>query len=312
MSYGFQILILLPNNRRMTGEAPCVWTLPPPVGEIRIVSFGNAPTFDESTEITIYGSSYKTATDAQQSGETLSSWLRVTSAIRTLGFDLGNGRQLSFLSEEGAKMFGVNLTDSGQFLVPDIQGLTVFQELGKPARFSMRASGRVLQNTDLILENLQKIAASVSEIPENIAIACDLLSVAEHVLTDEAKFLTYVYAMESLIKPSERSHDVVTWINEAVIRINSDDNWEDINDRDSFANGLQNLKNRSYRSELKALAARVRPNDSEALSIVDEAYSRRSGLVHPNRARKSVDHLLGKVLLLVQDEIRYLLDLDVS
>jgi len=309
MTYGFQILALLPGNRRVSGEAPITWTLPQPVGTVQIVASGGAANLDDSSELTIYGSGFESENVAKISGETLISWLRVTSALGVLGFDIGGERQLSWFAPEVEAAWEAAPENEGRFLTPDFHGLITFEERGRPTRMSLRGTFTVTQSANRVHEDLQRIAAAVTSLPVGVAVACDLLSVSEHLLTDEAKFLTYVYAMEALVERTNRSVEGVAWIDNAIANLKNTEVWSEPKDRDAIIGAIGQLKLRSIRWSLRDLAMRTRPDDSSVAALVDDAYSLRGDLVHPDRARRSVDQLMPLILALIQDEIRFLLNL---
>jgi hypothetical protein len=163
-----------------------------------------------------------------------------------------------------------------------------------------------------VYDNLCQIARIGSKLPPGVEIASDLLSVAEHLHTNESKFLTYIYAMEALVKRPLRSDQGVAWVEAALQNLKVSSEWVDASERDALISAIGALKYRSTRWALRDLARRARPGDKDVENFVDEAYTLRGDLVHPDRHRRQVEDLLPVVLALVQDEIRFLLDIQTS
>ena len=148
MTFGFQQVVRLPTNFRVTG-IPCdVWEFPDPVGQVLVTGLCNPGVLEAAPEVRVsevrkseelgfYGSGYSAEGEARAAGEQLAAWLRVTSALHDLGFDLGDGAMLTKLSPhrkaDEEKHLGAN-----NFLVDDVHGLITFEDRGRTRRLMLR------------------------------------------------------------------------------------------------------------------------------------------------------------------------------
>jgi len=136
LSWGFQAVIVQPNQRRVTGIPGQTWELPSPVGRVRVVGNMGAADLKESGELTFFGSGYPTQSEAEVAGRLFRSWLAVASAVGTFGFDLGNDNLMSWLTPEAAEDWEAAPENAGRFLARDVHGLEVFEERAR--RFGRR------------------------------------------------------------------------------------------------------------------------------------------------------------------------------
>lgn len=317
MTFGFQILVVQPSNRRISGPQTLNWTMPQPVGEVRIAGTRGSEDLKESCELTIFGTGYGSEEEARSSGIQMSSWLRVTSALSVLGFDLGDQRQLSWLAQEAVGCFEAEPENAGCFLTPDVHGLVTFEERGRPLRFAMRVSQpassiMVIQSSDQVYNDLAFVSSAVTSVSDSVSMACNLISTAEHLGSDEARFLTHFYAMEALLEPPLRIDEGQEWVERALSDLKKQGGWIDPADRESLIGAVSRLKWRSTKWALIDLARRTRSDDSNVNQLVTRAYETRNQRVHPGAVKQPLGDLVATILPLLQDELRYLLQLGTS
>jgi hypothetical protein len=314
VTFGFQILVIQPANRRISGAPTLNWTMPQPVGDVRIAGTRGSEDLKESCELTVFGTGYSSEEDARFSGIQMSSWLRVTSALSVLGFDLGDQRQLSWLAQEVVERFEADPGNAGCFLTLDVHGLITFEERGRPLRPAVRISQAassimVVQSSDQVFADLTFVASAVTSVSDSVSMACDLISTAEHLASDDARFLTHFYAMECLAEPPERIDEGREWVEQALLDLRNERGWLDPADRESLMGAVSRLKRRSTKWALIDLARQTRPNDPNIDQVVTRAYGRRNERVHPGTAKQPLGDLVAIVLPLLQDELRYILQL---
>jgi hypothetical protein len=182
-TWGFHLVVLLPANRRLSGETRQTWSLPEPVGEVELAVAG--ATLQEAGDLTFRGSGYASEEDAQAAGELFRDWLRVASALFVLGFDVGSDLPPSWLGDEAKAAFEAKLHQKRKFLVSGVQRLLVYEEQARPVRVIARADGIIVQQSSTVLENVLSVA-SESALTDEQSLACDLVSLAEHEVSERA------------------------------------------------------------------------------------------------------------------------------
>jgi hypothetical protein len=304
VTWGFQLVVLLPANRRLNGETRQTWSLAEPVGDVSLSAAGEA--LQDAGEITFRGSGYATEGAAQSAGECFRDWVRVASALSGLGFDVGrDSRRLSWLGAE----VEANLRREGQLLVDDVHGLVVFEEHGEPFRLTARAGGTVVQQSSIAYENVLAIASG-SALTDEQSLACDLVSLAEHEGSDRTRFLILVTAMEVLAERQERAGALRALVERLIVEAEHSRNAAGPDEKgrySSLVGGLRELLSESIASSIRDLAALSRPDDSDVRRLANRIYTCRSDLVHEGRSTEDPRDLLGTTQELVRDMIRHTL-----
>lgn len=311
-TWGFQLVVLLPENRRLSGETRQTWSLPEPVGDVKFSAAGE--TLQDARELTFRGSGYATEEAAQLAGELFRDRLRVASALFGPGFDVGGDLPQSGLGDDVKAAFEAKLRQDGKFLVPDIHGLVVYEEQGEPVRFSLRAAGIVIQQSSTVLKNVLTIASG-SPLTDEQSLACDLVSLAEHEVSDRARFLILVTAMEVLADRPKRTGGLRTLIEHFIKeaeRSRTAGGPDEEGRYSSLLGGLKDLRSESISWSIRDLAVRSRPDDPRVPGLVRRIYSCRGTLLHKGRPTEDLRALLASAQELVRDMISYAVSLGVG
>jgi len=309
VTWGFQLVVLLPANRRLSGETRQTWSLPEPVGDVALSAAGE--TLQDAGDLTFRGRGYATEGAARSAGELFRDWLRVASALFVLGFDVGRDLPLSGLGDAAKAKLEAELRRDGKFLVDDVHGLLVYEEQGEPVRCSMRGSLIVVQQSSIAHENVLAIA-SRSALTDKQSLACDLVSLAEHEGSDRGRFLILVTAMEVLAERQERAEGlraVVERFVEEAQRSQAEARPDEKDGYSSLLSGLRELCSESISWSIRDLAGRSRPDDLDVRNLASRIYKCRSQLVHAGRSSDDPRDLLTRTQELVRDMIRYTLSL---
>jgi Apea-like HEPN len=307
MSWGFQVLVQLPDTRRLSGEPQQTWSLPAPVGDVRLVATSPAADLTESSELAFYGSGYPSGAEAGASGELFQNWLRVASALNNLGFDLGDGKLLSWLSDAMKESLIQDPANEGLLVTDDIHGLYIFEETGKPSRFGMRATLTVSQTSSKAYDITKEVASRGHVLSAGMALACDLVSLSEFEGSNRMKFLLIVTAMEALAERADRTGQPRQLIDEYIEEIGQRARSVDGQDFKSLLSAMKDLRQESISGSIRRLTEFARPGDGEARKFASRIYKCRSQLVHNGRTDESVDELFPIAEGLIHDMLRQLM-----
>src|SRR5665213_999526 len=163
--WGFQLVVREPPWRRINGEAPQVWTMPEPVGEVALTVRPEAR-LEECDELTFRGRGFGSAEAALEAGKRFRGWLLLGSAHHVLGFDPGDDNQRSWFGDDVQDRWRDNPDLERVFLVDDVHGLHVFQdESGTPVRFTLTAAP-VVQMPDAIVHDAVLTYASAGVVSD--------------------------------------------------------------------------------------------------------------------------------------------------
>lgn len=198
MAFGFQLVVVQSTMYRVVGEKGQVWDLPAPVGAVTVQSA--ADTLADDSEVTFRGLGFESEATAREAGETFRVWLQVASAKGAFGFDFGRDKRLSWDDPVVRGQF----EHDGMYVIDDVHGLLVFEERGdRPLRLATRANPTVTHPSENLHRFLDE-AASGPLIGSSAAVAADLISLSDHVVSATARFLTLVSAMEVLVDRGPR------------------------------------------------------------------------------------------------------------
>lgn len=298
MPWGFQIVARLPKGR-LSGEAN-PWDLPPPVGTVEIAA---TPSLSEASEIQFRVSGFASQLLAQQAGETLRWWLRIAGVKRHVGFDFGQDLVMSGLGEHYRAILDEQLATDDAFLVPDVHGLTTFEEAAsKPRRFAMRAEGRVSLGIDSVLQAVIEFAASPGP-SDRRSLACDLISLADRESSGRARLVALTTAMEVLCERDDRRGRARDILEKFIADLHAAKDAlgvEERRDLQSLESSLFDLRQVSIGRSIRDRAAEVVPSDSLAAKKAGDAYTCRSQLVHSGTSERDPDKMTAEVRPIVE------------
>ena len=325
MTFGFQQVIALPLNNRLVGAQNQTWTLPLPVGAVRVCGLcsqdainsddlaARALELNQNDELTFFGSGFAAEGDAKHAGERLGGWLRITSALESLGFDLGDQTARSGFTPEGLKAF-FSLGEN-EFFTSDVHGLITYDEHGSAKRPRMRMHTAiplvvVSLPSEKVLAKLRFVAERVGDIPDKVTLSCNLLSSVPHLAQSDAKFLTLMYALEALAPPTSRKDEGRRWVESAIADLKTQTDWLDTSDQDSLLGAMSTLLKKSIKVSLidHARSSHARPEESEAL--IRKAYKLRNERVHPRGPLSPLDEIVQSLTLFIQESLANVLDLE--
>ena len=304
MTWGFQLMIRLPTRHLVNGENNQTWSLPTPVGDVTLVIENETPA--QPTELTFRGGGFGSPPEAHAAGKLLSDWLRLAGALDRWGFDFGRDNALSGLGETVKPVAAALLKLADAFLVPDVFGLTTYEQEGaQPRRFSMRAQPSIGRSSDSLLEAVIR-AADIRGLTDRVSLACDLVSLAEREGSDRARLLTLATAMEVLADRTGRTGLARELVDKFLSEVEAARTGTDVPlELDSLSSGLGELKQSSISASVRHLARVARPLDQDAAAdIASRGYKCRSKLTHDGKSETDLTAVCAELLPLVQDMIR--------
>jgi hypothetical protein len=294
----------LPAGNTMGGLERQVWSLPPPVGDIELVITNE--NLAQRTELTFRARGFDSEDDARAAGELLGDWLRLAGALGGYGFELGNDVQLSGLGPAAKPWHDQELNARRAFAVPDVFGLAVYeyQEPSQPLRFAMRGNATLQRSGETVRAFIAE-AASTRRLGDGLALACELVCLADRETSDRARLLTLATAMEVLAIREERAGRGRSLVEEFIVKVKDTVASDHDPALPSLLGALKDLRKASISASVKQLARIARPADHEAVAdIAEQTYKCRSQLIHAGRSRLDVARLKDEALPLVRDMIR--------
>ncbi len=294
----------LPSHFRVGGDSPQVWYLPKPVGDVQLLIANE--TTAQPTELTFRGGGFGSPAGARAAGRLLSDWLRLAGALEGIAFDLGRDLALSGLGEVVKPIVDAQLRAQGAFAVPDVHGLTVYEyeEPARPTRFATRAQGTV-ERTSESLRGAVLLCSSRQPLDDRLALACDLVCLAEREISNRARFLTLVSAAEVLAVRSQRMGVARSLVDKFIAEVKSTTTSAVEPELDSLLSALLDLREISVSASIRELARTARPDAPEgAADIARRSYNCRSELTHGGRSATDVKALYAEMLPLVRDMVQ--------
>lgn len=139
LTYGFFLKITLSPYGRFQSEESSDQeiTLPAPIGTIRYRGSPAGTSFTDASTVLFSGAGYQTRTEAETAGRALKNVVQLASIDAGIAIDAGRDDVLG-----GPGQVSVDAAaEQGVLLLPDIHGLQVFEETGRPASLSITAHG---------------------------------------------------------------------------------------------------------------------------------------------------------------------------
>jgi hypothetical protein len=309
MTWGFQLVITVPAERRLSGDARQRWSLPDPVGDVDLTVAGQ--TLEGASELTFRAGGFESQAEAERAGTVFRGWLRVASALEGVGIDCGTDVRKSWLGAAQQDQLAHHLSMGSAMLVDDVHGLVTYEEAGRPLRPAMRAAAALCPSAHL--HDALLAVARDRVLTERQALACDLVSLVDREGSDRARLLTLVTAMEVLAdRGAERTGPagalVLRFIEEAEAARDAASTEPEQGDLASLVGGLTGLRRHSRAAASRLLAERTRPDDAEALDLVDRSSRCRNKLAHGGTPTEHPAQLWPGLLVLVRDMIRHSLE----
>jgi hypothetical protein len=303
--------------RRALGfpEADINMPFPPcPTGYLRLVSGDSKTPIAKSKMIILRTPGFETETAAMRFGHALKHALRIALARLHIGADFGEHSPKHFITDYGIKFFA---GDHPAPALRDEWGPMAFPSVPPPI-FANPGNPTVLLTTqpDRFERALKLALARGLEVPEAELLAFELFSGSQFEVSERARFLSLLMAIESLLPDVPREPESLALVAHLLSEIKT---WKTLDDTDraSLLGAVSRLRSQSTRTSAKALL-RTRLgerhyHDKRPAAFFDQCYNLRNRLVHGSghRPDEEVRQVVGQLEFLVADTLAHgLLDID--
>jgi hypothetical protein len=145
----------------------------------------------------------------------------------------------------------------------------------------MRAYGRAYQNVSAEeLSNMMRQVFTLSgNLPEHILTSMELFAAARLEMTERARYVALVSALEPLASAQELTSEVGQLVNQFQEQLRDAESIP-IDVRNSLDGRIQQLRYESIRQAIKRTVRTLLPDDPNAFNILDRAYALRSIILH--------------------------------
>ena len=300
--YTFRHRFRLGDRVRIQADAEALLLTTPEDGEdVRLRSRNNGTPLKDAEDVVVLGVSYATADAARAARVHWRGILEKAFSSVKIGADFGDRSPGGGITEAGRQLFGDN---AGREVLNDDHALMVFETSRAPLFASFSAKGLVGRSVDGLLAAVAA-ARSVDPPTARESLAFDLFSASFSERSGDARLVTLVTAVETLIECGSRPDAVVTHINDLIAQTNASALQR--NEIDPLVGALRKLREESITNAGRRLAATLgdrRYMDEEPAQFFSRTYDLRSRLVHgavPRPTLGEVNQRVGHLELFVGD-----------
>lgn len=302
MTYGFFLKITLSPYGRFQSEesGDQEIALPAPIGTIRFRGSPAGTSFTAASTVLFSGARYQTRADAETAGRALKNVVQLASIDAGIAIDAGRddvrGGPGQVVVDAAAQQ--------GVLLLPDVHGLQVFEETGRPASLSVTAHGVVTSPLASFASALVIRSHHVKEIDAKQSLACQLYGISRFESSQRSRLLTLATALDVLSENKLRggiSQEVASEILDiAKERLRqakrSEHDDSELKQLESLVSIVGSLKYQSISASITDLAKDVDRNilntHISINEIVGQAYKARNELIHDGQTTVDLTQLL--------------------
>jgi excisionase family DNA binding protein len=302
LTYGFFLKITLsPYGRFQSDESSDQEIkLPEPIGTIRYRGSPAGTSFTDASIMLFSGSGYQTRVEAETAGRALKNVVQLASIDAGIAIDAGRDDVLG-----GPGQVVVDAAaEQGVLLLPDVHGLQVFEETGRPASLSITAHGVVTSPLRSFISALLIRSYHTKELDAKHSLASQLYGISRFETSQRSRLLTLVTALDVLSEKNLRggiSQEVASEIlditKERLTQAKSSEHdEEELKQLESLVSIVGSLKYQSIAASIKELAKDI---DQDVLStelsadeIVGLAYKARNDIIHGGQTSVDLTLLL--------------------
>jgi excisionase family DNA binding protein len=302
LTYGFFLKVTLSPYGRFQSEESSDQeiTLPVPIGTIRYRGSPAGTSFTDASTVLFSGAGYQTRAEAETAGRALKNVVQLASIDAGIAIDAGRD---DVLGGPGQVVIDA-AAEQGIQLLPDVHGLQVFEETGRPASLSITAHGVVTSPLRSFASALLIRSYHTKELDAKHSLASQLYGIARFEVSQRSRLLTLVTALDVLSEKNLRggiSQEVASEILDiAKERLKqakrSEHDEKEMKQLESLISIVGSLKYQSIAASIKELAKDI---DRDVLStelsadeIVGLAYKARNDLIHGGQTSVDLTQLL--------------------
>lgn len=221
-----------------------------------------------------------------------------------LAVDFGDRAHKSHFTEAGLRTLEEK---SGRRVLNNTHGVMIFPSEPRPLLVGGKGGGiRTPVKAVRLVREIEDVFRGEGPASGREQLAYDLFSASFGSVTDDARFLNLMMAVETLIEQAERPDRVQAHV-EQLIRLTMTDSGLDQGERDSLLGALRRLGRESIGQAGARLAARLgdkKYREMEAPQFFKSCYELRSKLVHgvyPRPTREEVGRAAASLEIFVSD-----------
>lgn len=287
MTFCFRLRFNVASTYIVSDQAALVFDPGPP--SVVLSQADGARSLGKARRLALYGNGYDTENSARSAGEEWRRWLTAALARCYIGAMFADRAEQPQLTEAGLAFFA-EVSPEGDRpagIVPDVSGLVVntcgTSETPASA-WEVEVGGVAIGKPVARLEEAV-ILARQQDIPNSPEreVAFDLYGAAFFLSNPEARFITLVMAVETLLdEPRNRPEESVRLVDDFVSRVRGNQELSE-SERNSLSESLRSLRKESIGWAGRRLAASLKPRTyggDDPVKFFSECYKLRSALVH--------------------------------
>lgn len=280
MTFACRLTVRLPNGRRV-GEAETTTEFEYQGRPVTLRAIGEAAIVDASW-LAFTGTGFDTQEGASAFGRQLKGHLRLVGARQLFSIDVGAETYVAHRGGQPESAEG-----GGPRVHPTVHGLYVYEQ-GEEDLFAFgQANAFVSQTPTQLFEEALNAVTPLTPPPDgsSLALACDLLSLADFDQTGRARFVTLVTALEAVATDSlPIAEPLRGFVDQCMKELASLDlSGLDASAANSFRGRLQGLAQESINRRVQDVVTRHAPggeDDEPNARFIRRCYDARSKLVH--------------------------------
>lgn len=247
----------------------------------------------DARNLVVVGRGYQSEEEARTQAAVWRDALEASFARLVVGADFGDRSPKGTYTDAGLRWLE---QQHARRVLNDEHGTMVYRSDPQPLFASMSTEYFVGKSSDLLIEALaDAVDAGASPSPQQ-RLAYDLFSLSFFQTSGDARFITLMMAVETLLEPQPRSERPRAHVDE-LIRLTRASELEQP-DIDSLVGSLRSLRDESIAAAGKRLASslgdrRFMDGAEDPVTFFSRCYSLRSRLIHgavPRPTRDEVDH----------------------
>jgi hypothetical protein len=257
----------------------------------------------------VRGQGYETREKGEEAAAEWATRLRLAFSLLRIGADFGRRAPQSFVTEHGLKWVEESSRRSWRRLrrrrqvrraFNDVHGTMVFECEPTPVFVSIGAKAKIGKPVEKLLVLLEAAADAGVTMSDREVLAFDLYSASFFEGSADARMLTLMMALETLIEQESRSEPVVAHVARLIEATRAADNIPQ-NEREALIGSLRLLEQESVgragRRLARSLGEREYMGESPP-TFFTRCYELRSSLVHGHYPRPERDEVDGRAAAL--------------
>ena len=292
-NYTFRIRVVVPSRLSINSSEKEIELTSEEKRDVFLKSAETDKSISEAKSLVITSSGYRSAEAAQQDAERWQDILKISFSRLKIGIDFGDRAPISIFTEAGLSI--LSEAQGGRRVLNDYHGLSTFPTIPKPLFVKAQADVVIGKNINTLLETIEEAKNTSVDVSIKIHIAYDLFAASFFQSSEDARFLTLMMAIETLLVQAPQSDEIVQYIENL---ISATDNSElSKEQKTNMKNALKMLMRQSIGQSGRILAECLGEKKYDGMApskLFKTCYSLRSDLVHGRNPRPSRE-LVGKL-----------------